>query len=98
MAPVVPLPDEVRRLFWDVDPDSVDLERHRDYVLQRVMTRGGWVAMKWLRATYPDAALADFLRRKGMRLPPRERAYWGFVAGERLEAGPGRSRPSWAGP
>jgi hypothetical protein len=92
------LTDEVRRLFWDVDPETVDLERHSDYVLERVMTRGGWDAMKWLRATYPVPRLANFLRRKGMRLPPRERAYWALMAGVTLEDGPGRSRPSWAGP
>jgi len=94
---VPPVPDEVLRLFWDVDPASILFDRHSDYVLERVMTRGGWVAMKWLRATYGPEALADFLRRKGAALPPRERAYWGLVAGLRVEAGPGRSRPGWAG-
>jgi uncharacterized protein DUF6922 len=92
-----PVPDEVLRLFWDVDPAAVDLERHRDYVLDRVMTRGGWVAMKWLRATYAREVLADFLRGKGAMLPPRELAYWALIAGVRVEVGRGRSRPGWAG-
>jgi hypothetical protein len=95
---VLAFPDEVRRLFWDVDPASVELQLHRDYVMQRIMTRGGWVAMTWLRATYSVAELAEFLGRKGMGLPPRERAYWGLIAGVPLASGPGGSRPSWAGP
>jgi hypothetical protein len=92
-----PIPDEVVRLFWDVDPTTVDLQRHADYVLERVMLRGGWVAMKWLRATYPQDVLADFIRRKGATLPPREHAYWALIAGVDVEVGPGRSRPAWAG-
>jgi hypothetical protein len=93
------LPDDVTRLFWDVDPGTVDLEIHRDYVMERVMARDTWEAMLWLRRTYPTAALADFVRRKGARaLPPRERAYWSLVSGMDPVGEPGGGRPAWAGP
>ncbi|HEX7671443.1 MAG TPA: hypothetical protein VF395_17740 [Polyangiaceae bacterium] len=93
------VPDEVARLFWDVDPASVDLDRHRDYVMERIMDRGTWEAMRWLRRTYPREALADFLLRKGKRLiAPRERAYWALVSGCKLPAEPGGGRPAWARP
>jgi len=32
-------PAFVARLFWDVNPDTVDLDQHRDYVMERVMGR-----------------------------------------------------------
>jgi hypothetical protein len=92
------LPAAVASLFWDVDPSSVDLEAHRDYVIERVMTRGGWEAMKWLRRTYDRDQLGAFLLRKGSRLPPRELAYWSLIAEVDLLAGPGGGRPRWAGP
>jgi hypothetical protein len=88
----------VALLFWDVDPADVDLERHRDYVMERVMSRGGWVAMRWLRQAYPREVLADFVRRKGHRLAPREAAYWGLIAGVEVPARRGGARPPWAGP
>ncbi len=93
----MPLPSEIALLFWDVEPETVDLRAHRDYVLERVMSRGGWAAMRWLRATYPADVRADFLRRKGHRLPARERAYWSLVSGAGLPAAPGGGRPTWAG-
>jgi hypothetical protein len=93
-----PLPREVAKLFWETEPASVDLERHRDYVMERVMARGGWEAMRWLRGTFSRELLADFLVRKGLRLAPRERAYWAIVAGVDLPAGRGGARPPWAGP
>jgi hypothetical protein len=92
------IPAEVALLFWDTDPQRVDLERHRDYVMERVMARGGWVAMRWLRQAYPREALADFVRRKGHRLAPRERAYWALIADVDVPAAPGGARPPWAGP
>lgn len=93
------LPEDVVRLFWDVDPESVDLDRHRDYVMERVMGRGTWEAMRWLRRTYPVDALADFLFRKGRRaIAPRERAYWALVSGCDLPPERGGGRPGWAGP
>jgi hypothetical protein len=92
------IPVAVSRLFWDVLSDAVDLETHRDYVIERVMSRGGWEAMKWLRTTYPQATLASFIERKGSRLAPRELAYWALVAGATVDVRPGGARPPWAGP
>jgi ribonuclease HI len=91
------IPDAVRRLFWDVEPDAVEIERHRDYVMERIMTRGTWEAMRWLRSTYSKREMADFLARKADRLPPRDRAYWALVAGHALPTTPGGGRPAWAG-
>ncbi|MCC7384583.1 MAG: hypothetical protein IT384_22235 [Deltaproteobacteria bacterium] len=91
------IPPEIARLAWDVDPEDIDLDRHADYLLERVMSRGGWEAMRWLRATYRVDRIADFLRRKGQRLPPRERAYWSLIAGVDLPQVPGGGRPEWLG-
>ena len=91
------LPDFVRMLLWDVDPEEVRLPAHRDYVLERVMARGGWAAMCWVRTSFAPDVLRDFLARKGGRLPARERAYWSLVAGMEAPHARGGGRPSWAG-
>ncbi len=90
-------PTEIARLFWELDPATLDLGRDRDYVMERLMTRGGLDAMRWLVATYPPSQLGDFVIRRGQRLAPRERAFWALMAGIRIEAGPGGGRPAWAG-
>jgi hypothetical protein len=90
-------PDGVAHLFWDTDPSGIDLVRHRDYVMERVMSRGGWVAMRWLRRTYSPEEMADFLCRKGHRLAPRELAYWAVIAGLEIAVPRGGARPRWTG-
>lgn len=67
---------ELTWLFWDVDPAEIDLALHRDYVIDCVMTRGDWLAMRWLIKHVDKSHLTAFLRSEGDRLAPRERAYW----------------------
>ena len=88
-------PVSVERLLWDVDPAAVDLEAHSEFVMERVMSRGTLEAMRWLRSTYSVERLADFLRRRGERLSPRDRAYWRLVAGLARERDAGGARPPW---
>jgi hypothetical protein len=64
--------------------------------MERVMSRGGWAAMRWLRRVYAREELADFLRRKGERLAPRERAYWALMAGVEMTIPRGGGRPAWS--
>lgn len=91
------VPECVRRLFWDVDPDTVELGLHADYVMERVMGRGTWEAMRWLKTTYSTEQFADFLRRKGDRLTARDRAYWTLIAGISAPQAVRGGRPTWAG-
>lgn len=92
------IPAEHAWLFWDADPSEIEIDRHADYVLERVMSRGDFAAMRWLASAYSMEALADFLARKGHRLAPRERAFWSVMAGVRCAQAPGGGRPPWAGP
>jgi hypothetical protein len=93
------VPDAVRRLLWDVELAAIDVQRDRDFIAERVMARGGWEAMQWLRRTYPTTFLASVVSGPaGKRLPPRERAYWALVTGVEIAPEPGAGRPRWAGP
>lgn len=94
------VPAALHWLFWEIEPTTVDLVEHADYVMERVMSRGNWAAMCWLRRVYGEAELAAFLRHRGERLAPRERAYWELVAGVAPSSdaqAPGGGRPPWAG-
>ncbi|MBA3391103.1 MAG: hypothetical protein H0T89_00580 [Deltaproteobacteria bacterium] len=91
------IPSEHHWLFWDADPTKIDLIAHRDYVLERTMARGDWAAMQWLIKSFERATRAEFLRRRGHRLTPRERAFWCLVSGLPNDTGSGGGRPLWAG-
>jgi hypothetical protein len=89
-------PRDVRRLLWDVDPDALEGDRHLDFVIERVMTRGNRAAMTWLRTSVATERLREVLRHRGHRLSPRDLAYWRLVCGLPNEPqAPGGGRPPW---
>jgi hypothetical protein len=61
------IPEFISRLLWDVDASRIDLARDASLIFERVMSRGSWEAMKWLRARYSRKELAEFVRAEGAK-------------------------------
>ena len=55
------------RLFWDVDPKTLDPAEHEDFIVGRVLTEGDWDCVRALRRELGDERLRDFVRRVGKR-------------------------------
>ena len=74
------LPTELKSLFWDCDFTSVRLDEHRNFVIRRVIDRGDWTAITWLRLTVGDEGIRDwFLLKNGGRLDQRKLRFWGLI-------------------
>jgi len=54
--------------FWDCDPKTIDIVKHSDFIMHRIMERGTYDAMRWLQQTYTDSQRCLFLEKKGYRL------------------------------
>lgn len=59
-----------RRLFWDVDPLSLNLQQHRVFIIERILEEGDETAVNWLKRTYPLETIQDVLR-TSRRLSPK---------------------------
>ncbi len=46
------IPAAVTMLFWDVDPDTLDLDQHKNFIIERVLNMGNEEALKWLWQEY----------------------------------------------
>ncbi len=76
------LPEFLRPLFRECELEEIDVNRHSDFIMARVMERGNLEAMRWLRKTYESEEMISFMERRGrLVLPLRELNYWVFVAG-----------------
>ena len=72
-----PLPQFVHDLFWDADRSQVSWEQRRDFVTKRVLMRGGWKAIQWLRSQLGEDELRRWIiQRKGRGLEPRKLRFW----------------------
>jgi hypothetical protein len=70
----------VQRYFWDCDVSSLDWEKHRNFVIRRLLQYGDLPALRWLRAHLGDEGLRDWIiARDGRGLTPRQVRYWALM-------------------
>jgi len=48
----VVLPESIQKLFWDIDPSSLDLERHKKELIVRILNYGRLDDWHWLMHQY----------------------------------------------
>jgi hypothetical protein len=77
-----------------MDAASLDLDRHRDTILARILEHGRMEDVTWALRTYGPERIHEFFRVVGHpELTPRTIAFWRcfFRAGEETWASP----PAW---
>jgi hypothetical protein len=74
------VPQRFHWVFWDTDPETIDLAAHHDHVIPRVLEFGGLDEVRWLLAQYGRDAIHAFLRDVGStELTPRTLGFWRVV-------------------
>ena len=85
------IPEFLSQFFWEYNSRDISIERHADLIIGRIMGRGNWASMAWLKKTFSKEILLNFLEKKGKKiLSPRELNYWAFVVGV-----PAEKRKQW---
>jgi hypothetical protein len=96
------VPRRFRRFFWDVRLADLSLERHRDFVLARLLEFGDREALRWVFERYSRKVVADFLESGvAARLSRRTWTFWATQLGlapRRRRSGSWRDRGrAWGG-
>lgn len=74
------LPNFVEKLFWDTEANSLDLATHKNFIIERILSAGGWESLCWLRQNFSDQFLRDwFYKGEGRNLSPKQLKYWELV-------------------
>ena len=68
-----------RSLFWDVDPDTIDLEKNARYVIERVLDFGTGAEISWLFKRYPRQKIHETLHRSRSVVGPKSHALWDLI-------------------
>jgi len=67
----------MRWLFWDVEPDALDLAEHARFVILRVLEKGRSSDVGWLLVQYGEDRIHELLRTTvTTELSPRTLAFW----------------------
>lgn len=68
------MPSLSPHLFWDTDPNGIDMERHAAWLVKRVLEYGRWSDWRALVETYGRPRLAEIT--SGIRsLDPKAAAF-----------------------
>lgn len=74
------IPEQLHHLFWEHDVASLDWDRHRTFIIERILRHGRWADVVWLRDRIGDAGLRQWLLdNNGRGLEPRQLRYWELI-------------------
>ncbi len=74
------LPSQFSYLFPEFDIKSIDLDKHSDIVIERILRYGGVKEIRWLFKNYSKEKVKEFLRIKGKkRLDKRDYNFWEII-------------------
>ncbi len=65
-------------LFWDVDPKTIDPEKHAKYIIERILDFGDEKEVHWLSYQYPVSLIRDVVKYSRV-LHDKSRALWSEV-------------------
>ncbi|MGB9628965.1 MAG: DUF6922 domain-containing protein [Thermodesulfobacteriota bacterium] len=69
------IPEKIKRLFWDVDKDAVDINIHRFYIIRRIMDYGNLGDVQWMLNSYSSEDIVGVVK-KSRGLSRRSAWFW----------------------
>lgn len=67
------VPSSLRAFFWDADVATLDVNKHKTYIIERLLEFGDEDAYRWLFSTFTDADIVAVVK-KSRRISPRTAA------------------------
>lgn len=77
-AKIVPLPDELRRYFWDVRFGDLSVEKYPRFIAERILNYGDMKEVKWL-LSWLDRNLLEDVVYNSRNLNAKTRNFWKLV-------------------
>ena len=69
------LPKQFEKYFWDTDFKKVDKEKHKAYIIAKVLEHGNLEAVRWLFRNYQKRSLITILT-KSRQFTPKVANFW----------------------
>lgn len=71
------IPEKIKRLFWDVIKEEIDIKAHKGYIIRRILDHGDIEDIKWILRIYSREEIVKIIKKsKGVS---RKTAYfWSY--------------------
>jgi len=69
------IPESFKIYFWDVNIDEIDLEKHKRFVIERILNYGDHQALFWLKENYDETMIKEAVK-KSRNLTRKTARFW----------------------
>lgn len=66
-------------LFWDVDPKTIDPEKHARYVIERILDFGEPEEVRWLFGRYAQNEIKRVMNLPRSQVDPKSKSLWSLL-------------------
>lgn len=66
---------DLRPFFWDVDIAALDAEKHKRFIIERILKYGTSKEVKWLLSKYTDEDIIETVK-KSKNIDRKTASYW----------------------
>jgi len=74
------LPRNFKIFFWDCNFTELNLSKHREFILERLLNLGTYDTFKWIFKNYKREEVISFIKKKGkIRLNRNSYLFWKFA-------------------
>ena len=69
---------ELKKYFWDVDFDLLDLKKHKKFILERILELGNEKATRWMKDNFTKEDILNVLK-NSRRISKKSAAFWNLI-------------------
>ena len=63
-------------LFWDTNPDWIDIKKNARYIIERVLDFGELDEVRWLFKTYPQEEIKQVVDLPRSQITDKSKSLW----------------------
>ena len=75
MGNVDSIPERIKRLFWDVDKERIDIKDQRSFIIRRIIDFGNMDDVKWMLNVYTSDEIIEVVK-KSRGLSRKSAYFW----------------------
>ena len=76
----IPIPQTLKKFFWDSDFSRLNISEHRNYILGKLMLYGNLEAMLWIIKNFDRDIIGTYLSTKGkVVLDKKSYVFWNTI-------------------
>ena len=78
------IPANIKPYFWEINTDKLDIKKHPEYIIARILEYGGPDAVSWMMHTYDRSQIKETLK-KNREISRKSAEFWRIFYGLRKD-------------